>query len=158
MKRQFTATAIIIDSQQRILLMWHKKYQKWMPTGGHMDEHEIPEEAAIRECKEEAGLDVIVTGRPNPDFFEHEVSEGRMLTLPYVMLLENVGENPVTGEPAHQHIDFVYLAKPKDESQVLSLQEAEGTDLKWFTKEEIDALEAPAHIFANLKVFLLSLV
>jgi 8-oxo-dGTP diphosphatase len=157
MKRQHTATAIIIDSQKRILLLWHRKYQKWMPPGGHMDEHEIPEEAAIRECKEETGLDVEVTGRPNPDFFEHKPEEGHMLKLPYVLLLENVDANERTGEPAHQHIDFVYLARPKDENQVMTVQEAEGSDLKWFTKPEIEALKGPDVIFANLKTFLLSL-
>lgn len=158
MRRQLTATAIIIDSKRRILLMWHKKYQKWMPMGGHMDPDEIPEAAALRECKEEAGLDVEITGQANPDFFEHKPDEGHMLKLPYVMLLENVPENPKTGEPAHQHIDFVYLARPIDENQVLSLQEDEGSDLKWFTREDIEHIDAPAHMFSNLKTFLLSLV
>jgi 8-oxo-dGTP pyrophosphatase MutT (NUDIX family) len=155
-RRQLTATAIVMDSKKRILLHWHNKYQKWMPPGGHMEDHEIPEEAAIRECMEETGLEVTVSGRPNPDFFEHERSEGHMLTLPYVMLLENVPSNPRTGEEAHQHIDFVYIAKPKNEEQVLRLQESESSEIKWFTRAEVEAIPKK-HIFANLKTFLLSL-
>jgi ADP-ribose pyrophosphatase YjhB (NUDIX family) len=154
MRRQLTATAIVIDSRKQVLLLWHKKYQKWMPPGGHMDENEIPEEAAKRETKEESGLDVEMIGQPNPDFFEHKPSEGHMLKMPYVLLLENVGDNARTGEPAHQHIDFVYLARPIDENQVLSLQEAEGSDIQWFTRTEVADIPSQ-QIFANLKTFLL---
>lgn len=154
MRRQHTATAIVIDSQKRVLLLWHKKFQKWMPPGGHMDEFEIPEEAAKRETKEESGLDVEIVGQESPDFFAHDRKEGHMLKMPYAMLLENVTDNPRTGEPAHQHIDFVYLARPIDESQVLSVQEAEGSDIRWFTRGNVEAVPAE-QMFVNLRTFLL---
>ena len=53
MHRHFTATAFIIDSKGRTLLLWHKRLNRWMPPGGHIDDNETPEEAARRECKEE---------------------------------------------------------------------------------------------------------
>lgn len=153
MHRHFTATAIVIDSHKRTLLLWHNKFQKWMPPGGHMEADEIPEEAALRECKEETGLDIEIVSLENPDFFANQPFEGRMLKMPYTLLLENIPEHKVKGEPAHQHIDFVYLARPLDENQVLSLQEAEGSDLKWFTYEEVLALPE-TNLFRNLREFL----
>ena len=50
MERHFTATALVIDQERNCaLLLWHKRLQRWMPPGGHMDPDEIPDEAAARE-------------------------------------------------------------------------------------------------------------
>lgn len=62
MQRHFTASAFVLDSKKRVLLLWHKKLQRRMPPGGHVDHDEIPEETAKRECKEETGLDVEIVG------------------------------------------------------------------------------------------------
>ena len=100
-----------------------------MPPGGHIDPDETPQEAACRECKEETGLDVEIIGEDQKDLFATDPSEGMMLTKPFAMLLENIPASEVRGEPAHQHMDFLFLAKLLDESQMLQL--AEQTLLKW---------------------------
>lgn len=157
MIRHFTASAVILDSRKRVLMMWHKKYGMWMTMGGHMDENEIPEEAAARECKEETGIDVEIVHKPGVDYFKSDPTTGRMLTPPYALLLENVPENINKGEPAHQHIDFIYLAKPMDERQALQVHEREGSELEWFTKHDIEAIPE-GKIFKNLRELLLTLV
>jgi 8-oxo-dGTP pyrophosphatase MutT (NUDIX family) len=158
MQRHFTATAFVVDSRKRALLLWHKRLNRWMPPGGHVDPDEIPEETARRECKEETGLDVTITGDPTADQFGGNPEEGRMLAKPLALLLENIPASPERGEPAHQHMDFLYLATPVDESQALSLAEEEGRELRWFTQEEIAALDEHTEIFHNVKHYILSLL
>ncbi len=154
MIRHFTATALVIDSRKRALLLWHKRLQRWMPPGGHVDPDETPEEAARRECKEETGLDVEIIGCEQEDLFSENPHEGRMLKQPIALLLENIPESKERSEAAHQHMDFVYRAKPRDETQELCLLEEEGTELRWFTIEEITALDPSREIFANVQQLL----
>ena len=155
MQRHFTATAFVIDSQKRVLLLWHKRLSRWMPPGGHVDENETPEDAAKRECKEETDLDVEIIGEESPDLFGRNPHEGRMLKKPIAMLLENIPASMERNEPAHQHMDFLYVARPLDETQALTLAEAEGGELKWFTRAEIEALDETTEIFANVKEYVL---
>lgn len=159
MSRHFTATAFVQDSQGRVLLLWHKRLARWMPPGGHTDPDETPEETARRECKEETGLDVEIIGDAQPDLFAGAAHEGTMLKRPFAMLLENIPayDKPVPGggtlhEPAHQHMDFLYLAKPLDESQALVIAEQEADHLQWFTPADIDAL-GTEEIFENVRAY-----
>ena len=156
MKKHFTATAFIVDSHNRTLLLWHKRLERWMPPGGHIDDNETPQETARRECKEETGLDVEIFGAPQVDVFEKNPSEGEMLIQPFAMLLENIPESITRGEPAHLHMDFLFHAKPLDENQELQLQEAEGEELRWFSADEIEALNEEKEIFSNVKTYLLN--
>lgn len=124
-----------------------------MPPGGHVDEDELPEQTAVRECKEETGLDVSIVQDSAVDLFEGCQHEGRMLSMPIAMMLENI---PAYGDhPAHQHMDFVFLARPNDETQELKMEELEATELRWFTRSEIERLDDKTEIFGNVKHYLL---
>jgi len=158
MDKHFTATAFIVDSQNRTLLIDHIRLGRWMPPGGHVHEGETPEETAQRECKEETGLDVEIVGDTQDDLFTDNPEEGNMLTKPIAMLLENIPESFERGEPAHQHMDFLFIAKPIDESQEVLPAEMEGHEIRWFTREEIEALDANTEIFANVKNYILAIL
>lgn len=158
MHRHFTATAFVVDSHGRALLLWHKRLKRWMPPGGHVDGDETPEETARRECKEETGLDVEIVGESQEDLFVRNPEEGRMLKKPIALLLENIPASPERGEMSHQHMDFVYLARPRDERQVLSLAKEEGTELRWFTRGELTHLDERTEIFANVKGYILRIL
>ncbi len=155
MKRHFTATAFIIDSKKRTLLLWHKRLQRWMPPGGHLEENETPEDAAKRECKEETNLDVEIVGGATHDLFEHDRTEGRMLLQPFSMLLEEIPACPERGEEVHQHMDFLFIAKPLDESQAVTIAKEESDRMQWFTRSEIEALDERTEIFSNVKMYIL---
>ena len=61
--RHFTSTVLIVY-KDRVLLHQHKKFNSLLPVGGHLERDELPEEAALREVKEETGLSVTLY---NPD-------------------------------------------------------------------------------------------
>jgi 8-oxo-dGTP pyrophosphatase MutT (NUDIX family) len=46
--RDFVAGAFIVNEGE-ILFLRHKKYNLWLQPGGHIEERESPDEAAIRE-------------------------------------------------------------------------------------------------------------
>jgi len=158
MHRHFTATAFIVDSKKRTLLLWHKRLGRWMPPGGHVGENETPEETARRECKEETGLDVEIVGEPYEDLFAGNPEEGHMLKKPIVFLLENIPACPERGEGEHQHMDFLYFARPLDERQIVTLEKKEGTKIRWFARKEVAALDEQIEIFSNVKNYILQLL
>lgn len=65
-KIDFTV-AIFIVQNAKVLLILHRKLNKWLPVGGHIELDEDPEVAALREAKEESGFEVELVGeRPPP--------------------------------------------------------------------------------------------
>lgn len=155
MQRHFTATAFIIDSRKRTLLLWHKRLGRWMPPGGHIESDETPEDAARRECKEETNLDVEIMGEPCADVFVGNPAEGRMLVKPIAMLLEEIPASAERGEAAHQHMDFLFIARPLDESQALLVAEKEADQLRWFSAEDVRKLDTEKEVFSNVKAYIL---
>lgn len=56
------AFSIIFDEQGRVLLCHRRDMDAWNLPGGGAESGELPTEAAIRETKEETGLDVVIEG------------------------------------------------------------------------------------------------
>ena len=62
-ERQYCASAYTIDfKNKKVLLMFNKKLNKWLQPGGHIEYTETPAETAIRETKEETGIDIQIVG------------------------------------------------------------------------------------------------
>jgi len=112
----------------------HKKLSKWLPPGGHVDDNEIPDQAAIRECKEETGLDVTLLGERG-DF------DGA--------LVRPIGSQLNVIDDDHEHIDLVYLAEPNESGQALSLNTDECSEVRWFGLDEI--LKDDFNTFASIQ-------
>lgn len=125
-----------------------------MPPGGHLNPDETPEDAAKRECKEETNLDVAIVGDSQADLFVENRTEGQMLIKPTSMLLEEIPASPERGEAAHQHMDFLFIAKPLDEMQAIRIAEAESDRMQWFGLGEIEELDTNTEIFANVKAYI----
>ena len=142
-ERHFTVTTYIIQ-EKRVLLIFHPKFHKWLPPGGHLEKNETPIETAKREAKEETGLDIEIIPQENLWFSRwNAVSFER----PYLCLLENI---PPHGHfPAHQHIDLIYLARPIGGTEDSTLVE-KGL-LKWMDLKEVEALKSDEEIFGDTK-------
>lgn len=52
---------VVLDEQRRVLLIQREDFEVWCTPGGLMEKGETPAAAAVREAKEETGLDVRLT-------------------------------------------------------------------------------------------------
>ena len=123
----FTATGVVFNVKDEILMIRHKKLGVWLPPGGHINENELPCEAVLREIYEETGVKAAVitaaqdTCVPACDY---------MLPVPMEILLEDT-----EGTGLHNHIDMIYLCL--SENSDLKPQENEVDGIGWFTAESI---------------------
>lgn len=143
MLRQFTSTVYIIDNQ-RVLLIYHRKMNKWLPPGGHLNPNELPPDGARREALEETGLEIELISQEN---IWVERWNAKSFERPFMCLLEEIPAR--LDQPAHQHVDFIYLARPIGGKEVQNHEETKG--LKWYTWEEVEMLESEEEIFEETK-------
>jgi 8-oxo-dGTP pyrophosphatase MutT (NUDIX family) len=136
-KIDFTV-AIFVVHNARILLIHHRKLDKWLPLGGHIELDEDPEQAALREAKEESGLDVELLGERAPT----TEAGTRALITPRFLDIHRISET-------HEHIGMIYWARPKrqptpdpsQEGNRLALAEEEHHDIRWCSVAELDMLQ-----------------
>lgn len=119
---------VYIVHKNRVLIRLHDKYHMWIHVGGHVELDEDPIHAALRECKEEVGLDVrIYDPNPNP---EHMEPNERYLSSPMHMNIHYVD----MGRSEHQHLDLIYYAT-SDTDEVIP--ENSTDEWVWLTAEEV---------------------
>lgn len=121
--RDFTATTFVVDHDCTLLLL-HRKLGKWFPPGGHIDAHELPHEAALREVREETGLEVALLSTAR------QLGPVLVLPQPVCILLETISVG-------HEHIDLIYFARVV--GGTLTPSEREAQHARWFSWEELAA-------------------
>ena len=144
-KIDFTV-AIFVVHDGRVLLIHHRKLDKWLPLGGHVELDEDPEQAALREAKEESGLDVELLGE-RPPTTGHGT---RALIAPRFLDIHRINET-------HEHIGMIYWARPKNVARAsrpfasethgqdarATLAADEHHDIRWCSAAELDKLQPP---------------
>lgn len=101
LERQYCASAYTIDfKNKKVLLMFNKKLNKWLQPGGHIEYNEIPTETAIRETKEETGIDIEIVGTTFDDenyepiaTKRYQNSVGDMIDIQYLAIPKNIDLN-----------------------------------------------------------------
>ncbi len=125
-KIDFTV-AIFVVEKDRVLLIHHRKLDKWLPLGGHVELDEDPEQAALREAKEESGLDVELLGERQPT-----TGPGtRALIAPRFLDIHRISDS-------HEHIGMIYWARPKNGN--VTLAHDEHHDIRWCSEGELEEL------------------
>ena len=126
-KIDFTV-AIFVVHQDAVLLVHHRKLNKWLPLGGHIELEEDPEAAALREAREESGLEIELIGERPPT-----TEPGtRALIAPRFLDIHRITDS-------HEHIGMIYWARPK-QGAVVALAELEHHDIRWCLAKELDEL------------------
>lgn len=124
--RDFVAGAFVVQDG-KVLFLKHRKYGIWLQPGGHVEERETPDETAIREVKEETGLEVEIADDFRPDMkFENEWAEN---------LPEPVNVNVHQVEEGHWHVDFLYVVRIRNETEEY---EYDDEEMKWFSRAELE--------------------
>ncbi len=124
-KIDFGADVYVVN-QDAVLLRFHEKYHFWCAPGGHIELNEDPEEAAVREVKEETGLDVVLVGERAPEFNDGD----REVLPPRFVNRHRINET-------HEHVVFKYFATAATRNLQPAIGEKE-TDMRWFTRDELD--------------------
>jgi 8-oxo-dGTP pyrophosphatase MutT (NUDIX family) len=128
-KIDFTV-AIFVIHKGKVLLIHHRNLNKWLPLGGHIELDEDPETAALRETKEESGLEVELLGERPPT-----TEPGtRALIAPRFLDIHRISDT-------HEHIGMIYWARPKNGT--LTLSASEHHDIRWCSVEELNTLQPP---------------
>jgi 8-oxo-dGTP diphosphatase len=134
--RHYTASAVVLDDDDRVLLVHHNKIGLWLYPGGHIDPKEDPAQAAVREVAEETGIQATPIGEPA---FTHPAV--RSHAAPWAIIEMDVTDTKVG---AHRHIDLVYVCRARGGDLTAQLEEVAGA--RWVPIADITGLPAPAEL------------
>ena len=121
-----TASAWVVNpARTRVVMVYHRIYDSWAWTGGHADGEEDLLAVALREAREETGLQ-------NVRAVSGEIFSLEVLT---------VDGHEKRGEyvSSHLHLNLTYLLEA-DEDEPLRICEEENSGVRWFSLD--GALEA----------------
>lgn len=122
-----TGSALCMDpASEKVLLVHHRSLDLWIQPGGHLEPGELPLDAALREFKEETGIESF-----------HLSPFHRRNEHPLDIDTHFIPANPKKNEPAHYHHDFLYL---------VIAEKASARDLK----ASINLEELHAHLWVGL--------
>lgn len=127
-KIDFTVEVFVVY-KNTVLLRKHDKYKIWLSIGGHVELDEDPNQAAIREVKEEVGLDVKIAGSV---LNFNEIENYKELIPPKFLNRHRIND-------AHEHVTMIYFATA-DSDKIVQGDHEVSEDLRWFTSEELDDL------------------
>ena len=121
-----TASAWVVNPQRsKVLMVYHRLYDSWSWAGGHADGEEDLLAVALREVREETGVQRL---RPVTE----EIYSLEVLTV-------DGHEKHGRYVPSHLHLNATYLLEA-EEDQPLRVCEAENSGVAWFSLA--DALSA----------------
>jgi 8-oxo-dGTP pyrophosphatase MutT (NUDIX family) len=125
-QRFLCVTVYVVNQENKFLMLLNRKLNKWVPAGGKVDRNETPDDAAVRECFEETGINIKLCGPKTP------VDGG--LFCPYGVQLNTIKPQ------VRDHVDLIYLGCP-EEGQELKRSEREASDIGWFSLDEVKKLD-----------------
>lgn len=118
LEKHVVAGAYLFNSKlDKILLTHHKALGIWLPFGGHSDGEDNSLNVALREVKEESGIENI------------NIGDGHIVDLD----IHNIPENKKKKEPAHKHIEVRFVFTTPEENYEIS---DESDDVAWISYKQ----------------------
>ncbi len=135
--RHMTASAVVFNRDRQVLLVHHLRFAAWVFPGGHVDENESPDEAAVREVAEEVGLRMQIVSPSLPDL-------PGMSAHPSPWMVMELPDPGTPGHTApHRHIDFLYVGRADGQ---LVRQEDEVCCSGWFDITALASMPVRAEV------------
>ena len=125
--RHFTATVYLVN-EGATALHKHPGLGIRLPPGGHIDRDELPHEAALREAREETGLE------PTLLVEQRDIASETARSLPRPRHLMLADVNRFGDRVGHQHIDHVYFATVDSRDLNPATDEAPAETWEWYTE------------------------
>ncbi|MDB5259459.1 MAG: hypothetical protein JWO73_667, partial [Candidatus Taylorbacteria bacterium] len=132
-KIDFTVEVFIVY-KDKVLLRFHDKYKIWLSVGGHVELNEDPNQAAMREVKEEVGLDVQLTD--NLLAFSDSTEQCKELIPPQFLNIHRINDS-------HEHITLGYFATASTD---VVIPEKVDDQWKWLTSGELETMDLRPNI------------
>ena len=122
----FTASAWVVNhDRSKVLLIHHNIYNAWTWTGGHAGGEDNLLQTALREVREETGLNNI---KP--------VSKG-IFSIEIIPVSGHIKSGSYVS--SHLHLNVTYLVQA-DENEIPRIKEDENSDIGWFEPQKLDSL------------------
>ena len=125
--RHFTASVYLVNDGA-VALHRHQRLDLLLPAGGHVDRDELPHETALREAREETGLEPTLLGDA-PD-----IASGTNRSLPQPRHLMLADVNVHGDQVGHQHVDHVYYATVEERGIDPAPDEAPAEAWDWYDR------------------------
>lgn len=119
----FTASSWAINKERtKVLMIYHNIYQSWAWTGGHSDGEADLLKVAIKELKEETGIENV------------KILEDSIFSLEAITVNGHVKRGKYVS--SHIHLNLTYLLEV-DEKEALHVKEDENSGVKWIPIEKV---------------------
>ena len=113
---------VVSPDRKQVLLVYHNLYRSWAWMGGHADGDRDLCRVALRETREESGLQDLTLVSPDIFSLESLTVDGHEKRGNYIS--------------SHLHLNVTYLLKA-DPSQPIRVKPDENSGVAWFPVEEV---------------------
>ena len=128
----FTASAWVTNpSHDRILMLYHNIYQSWAWPGGHADGEEDLLQVALKEVREETGIERVKPVFNDPISLEILTVNAHFKRGRFVV--------------PHLHLNLTYLLEA-DDGQAVHSKPDENSGVKWFSPDKAVAASSEAEM------------
>lgn len=132
----FTASSWVVNRDRtKVLMIYHNIYKSWAWTGGHADGESDLLATAVRELKEETGVQNVKV--LDEDIFSLEIVrvDGHVKRGRYVS--------------SHVHLNLSYLLEV-DENEPLRIKDDENSGVKWVNIEDVAKVSNETWLVENV--------
>lgn len=132
----FTASSWAVNKERtKVIMIYHNIYKSWAWTGGHADGESDLLKVAIKELKEETGVQNVKVLKD--DIFSLEIIrvDGHVKRGKYVS--------------THVHLNLTYLLEI-DENEMLRIKKDENSGVKWVKLEDVEKQSTEEWLVQNV--------